>query len=190
MKLKIVTSNPGKAAEFREGLNHLGIEVEHCSIAYDEVQTSELEEVVIKGMEALRFKGLSNFIIDDTGLFIDALKDFPGVWSAYVQKTIGNKGILKLMENEENRKAEFRTCIGCDMDGETLTVTGVCKGSITQSEQGTEGFGYDPIFTHDGKRTFAEISLEEKNEVSHRGKGIRLLVEKLESFRSAETERN
>ncbi len=184
MKLKIITSNPGKVKEFREGLKDLEIEIEHCSVDYDEIQTSDLEEVVLKGMEALRSEGLSNFIIDDTGLFIDALKEFPGVWSAYVQKTIGNKGILKLMEGEENRKAEFRTCVGCDLNGETLIVKGVCEGFITQSEEGSEGFGYDPIFTHDGKRTFAELPLDEKNSVSHRGNAINLLVEKLKNYRS------
>lgn len=185
MKLKIITSNMGKVEEFREELKHLDIEIEHCSLDYDEVQSSELEEVVLKGMESLRSEGLSNFIIDDTGLFIESLKGFPGVWSAYVQNTIGNEGILKLLDGRENRKAEFRTCIGCDVNGDTVLVTGLCEGSITLSEKGSEGFGYDPIFTHDGERTFAELPLDEKNSVSHRGDAIRRLVEKLKSYRSA-----
>ena len=184
MKLKIITSNMGKVEEFREELKHLGIGIVHCSMDYDEVQTSDLEEVVLKGMESLRSRGLRNFVIDDTGLFIDSLNGFPGVWSAYVQNTIGNGGILKLLDGEENRRAEFRTCIGCDVDGETILVTGLCEGSITESEKGSEGFGYDPIFTHDGKRTFAELPLDEKNAVSHRGDAIRRLVEKLKSCRS------
>lgn len=190
MKLKIITSNLGKAEEFREELKKLNIEVEHQSVDYDEIQSSELEEVVTKGIQALRSEGLCNFVIDDTGLFIDSLNGFPGVWSAYVQKTIGNKGILKLLDGEENRKAEFRTCIGCDLDGDTIIVMGVCKGFITEREEGSEGFGYDPIFSHDNKRTFAELPLDEKNSISHRGKAIRLLVKKLKSFRPVETERN
>lgn len=183
MRLTIVTSNPGKAAEFGEALGKLGIETVHRKIEYDEVQSDSLEEVVRKGMEELRSKGISDFVIDDTGLFIDALKGFPGVWSAYVQKTIGNPGILKLMEDSPDRGAEFRTCIGCDMGGETVMVTGACRGEITERPRGTDGFGYDPIFTADGKRTFAEIDLSEKNVTSHRGNAIRRLVEEIEKRR-------
>lgn len=185
MKLKVITSNPGKVAEYQEEFRHLGIEMEHFRAHYDEVQTSDLEEVVVKGMEALRSKGLEDFIIDDTGLFVDALKGFPGVWSAYVQKTIGNPGILRLMEGIKDRGAEFRTCIGCDIGGETILVTGVCRGEITEAERGDGGFGYDPIFTHDGVRTFSELPLDEKNAISHRGNAARLLAEELRKRRPA-----
>ncbi len=185
MKLKVITSNPGKVAEYQNEFGHLGIEMVHCPLPYDEVQTSDLGEVVAKGMEALRSKGTSDFIIDDTGLFIDSLKGFPGVWSAYVQKTIGNPGILRLMEGEEDRGAEFRTCIGCDIGGETIIVTGICRGRITTGERGEGGFGFDPIFTHDGRRTFSELPLDEKNSVSHRGNAARLLVEEIKKRRPA-----
>lgn len=183
MKLTVVTSNPGKAAEFGEALGKLGIETVHEKIEYDEVQSDSLEDVVRKGMEELRSKGISDFIIDDTGLFIDSLKGFPGVWSAYVQKTIGNPGILKLMEDSEDRGAEFRTCIGCDIKGETIIVTGVCRGEITERPRGTDGFDYDPIFTADGKRTFAELGLSEKNGISHRGNAVRSLIGEIEKRR-------
>ena len=176
MKLKVITSNPGKAAEYARSFSELGIEMEHLRLPYDEVQTSDLREVVDKGMDEIVSKGVRDFIVDDSGLFIDSLKGFPGVWSAYAQKTIGNGGILKLMDGIPDRGAEFRCCIGCDIRGERIIVTGICRGSITLSEKGTEGFGFDPIFTRDGKRTFAEIPLEEKNEVSHRGNAVRLLI--------------
>jgi XTP/dITP diphosphohydrolase len=130
-------------------------------------------------MDEIVRKGIRDFIVDDTGLFIDALKGFPGVWSAYAQKTIGNKGILKLMEGVEDRGAEFRCCIGCDLNGERTVVTGVCRGYITDSERGTDGFGFDPIFSPDGKLTFAEMPIDEKNGISHRGNAVRLLIEKL-----------
>ncbi|MGE0015379.1 MAG: RdgB/HAM1 family non-canonical purine NTP pyrophosphatase [Candidatus Methanomethylophilaceae archaeon] len=185
MKLKVITSNPGKVAEYQNEFGYLGLEMVHYPFPYDEVQTSDLGEVVSKGMEAIRSKGISDFVIDDTGLFIDSLKGFPGVWSAYVQKTIGNQGILRLMEGEEDRGAEFRTCIGCDIGGETIVVTGVCRGKITTEERGTGGFGYDPIFTHDGRRTFSELSLEEKNAVSHRGNAARSLAEEIKKRRPA-----
>jgi len=179
MKLKVITSNPGKVAEYQKAFDELGIEMEHYRLPYDEIQTSDLEEVVNKGMDEIVSKGVRNFIVDDTGLFIDSLKGFPGVWSAYAQKTIGNKGILKLMEGVENRGAEFRCCIGCDIDGRRIVVVGVCRGFITESEKGTEGFGFDPIFSPDGKLTFAEMPIEDKNQISHRGNAVRLLIEQL-----------
>jgi len=179
MKLKVITSNPGKVAEYQKAFDGLGIEMEHYRLPYDEVQTSDLEEVVNKGMDEIIKKDVRNFIIDDSGLFVDALKGFPGVWSAYAQKTIGNKGILKLMEGVEDRGAEFRCCIGCDIDGKRIVVTGVCRGFITDSERGSDGFGFDPIFSPDGKLTFAEIPIDEKNGMSHRGNAVKLLIEKL-----------
>ena len=179
MKLKVITSNPGKVAEYQKAFDELGIEMEHYRLPYDEVQSSDLEEVVNKGMDEIISKGVRNFIVDDTGLFIDSLKGFPGVWSAYAQKTIGNKGILKLMDGVEDRGAEFRCCIGCDIEGERIVVVGVCRGYITESEKGTDGFGFDPIFSPDGKLTFAEMSIEDKNLISHRGNAVRLLIQRL-----------
>ena len=180
MKLKVITSNPGKVAEFQKAFADMGVEMEHIRLPYDEIQTSELEEVVKKGMEEIRSKGVRDFIIDDSGLFIDALKGFPGVYSAYGQKTIGNDGILKLMEGVEDRKATFKCCIGCDIDGQTIIVTGTCDGYISHEARGNEGFGYDPIFSPDGKRSFAEIGIEEKNTMSHRGNAVKLLRQALE----------
>lgn len=179
MRLKVITSNPGKVAEYSREFSELGMEMEHLRLPYDEVQTSDLEEVVSKGMDAIVAQGVRDFIIDDSGLFVDALKGFPGVWSAYVQKTIGNPGILRLMEGVEDRGAEFRCCIGCDIGGQRIIVTGVCRGFITDSERGDGGFGFDPIFSYDGERTFAEIPMAEKNSVSHRGNAVRLLIDEM-----------
>jgi XTP/dITP diphosphohydrolase len=179
MKLKVITSNPGKVAEFQKAFADMGIEMEHLRLPYDEIQTSELEEVVEKGMAEIRAKGVRDFIIDDSGMFVNALKGFPGVYSAYGQKTIGNDGILKLMEGVEDRSAVFKCCIGCDIGGRTIIVTGTCNGYIMREARGSEGFGYDPIFSPDGKRTFAEIGIEEKNTMSHRGNAIKLLRDAL-----------
>jgi len=179
MKLKVITSNPGKVAEYQKAFDALNIEMEHFRLPYDEVQTSDLEEVVEKGMDEIIKKGVRDFIIDDSGLFVDALKGFPGVWSAYAQKTIGNQGILRLMEGIEDRGAEFRCCIGCDIGGRRIVVTGKCRGFITDSEQGDGGFGFDPIFSPDGERTFAEIPIDEKNSMSHRGNAVKLLIEEI-----------
>ena len=83
------------------------------------------------------------------------------------------------MEGVEDRGAEFRCCIGCDIECQRIIVTGICRGTITESETGDGGFGFDPIFTHDGERTFAEIPVDEKNEVSHRGNAVKLLIEEM-----------
>ena len=176
MKLKLITSNPGKVEEFRSAFSEYGVEISHLRTPYDEIQTSELEEVVRKGIDSLRSEGLKNFIIDDSGLFIDGLGGFPGVYSSYVQKTVGNPGILRLMQDLNERRAEFRCCIGCDVCGETMIVTGVCKGFILRKEKGEGGFGFDPIFSTDCLRSFAEISTEEKNKLSHRGLATELLI--------------
>jgi len=179
MKLKVITSNPGKVVEYREALASFSIDTEHIRFPYEEIQSSELTEVVRYGMRTLKGLGLKDFIIDDSGMFVDALKGFPGVYSSYVQKTLGNAGILKLMENVKERKANFQCCIGCNINGSDIIVLGRCDGVILKEEKGTEGFGYDPIFSIDGKRSLAELSLKEKNKISHRGNAVSLLVKEL-----------
>jgi len=179
MRISVITSNPGKVREYQRYFEGLGVEMVHVKMPYDEVQSSELEEVVRKGMDELKKTGLSDFIIDDSGLFIDHLMGFPGVWSAYVQKTIGNDGILKLMDGVADRSAVFKCCIGCSIGGKDIIVTGTCGGVILGEGRGTEGFGYDPIFSHDGMRSFAELPLDEKNTVSHRGNAVGLLIDEI-----------
>jgi len=179
MRLSVITSNPGKVREYQRYFEGLGVEMVHVKVPYDEVQSSELEEVVRKGMVELKKMGMSDFIIDDSGLFIDRLGGFPGVWSAYVQKTIGNDGILKLMDGIADRSAAFRCCIGCSIGGNDIIVTGTCGGVILGEGRGTEGFGYDPIFSHDGVRSFAELPIDEKNTISHRGNAVSLLIKEI-----------
>lgn len=179
MKINVITHNPGKVREYQSEFDEFGIEMVHVNREYDEVQTSYLEEVVDKGMKQLRNEGLKDFLVDDSGLFIDSLGGFPGVYSAFVQKTIGNKGVLKLMDGVKNRSAVFKCCIGCTIGEERIVVTGICPGEILLEEKGNGGFGYDPIFSLDGELSFAEISTETKNGISHRGKAVRMLIEEM-----------
>jgi len=179
MRLNVVTHNPGKVKEYQLTFRYYGVEMAHVNREYDEVQTPYLEEVVDKGMKQLYSEGLRDFMVDDSGLFVNALKGFPGVHSAYGQKTIGNAGILKLMEGIEDRHAVFKCCIGCWVDDERIVVTGKCPGSILFEERGSEGFGYDPIFSPDGEHSFAEIPIDEKNVISHRGAAVRMLIDEL-----------
>ncbi|MCL2607566.1 MAG: RdgB/HAM1 family non-canonical purine NTP pyrophosphatase [Methanomassiliicoccaceae archaeon] len=182
MRLKVITSNSGKVNEYREALSSFSITADPVKIQYDEIQSSDPEEIVRKGMDHLKASGISDFIIDDSGMFVDSLNGFPGVYSAYVQETIGNAGILKLMENVSDRKAVFLCCIGCNISGKDIMVTGKCDGVILEKEAGAEGFGYDPIFSHDGKRSLAEMPLSEKNNISHRGNAVKLLVKEIEKM--------
>ncbi|MDD3398785.1 MAG: RdgB/HAM1 family non-canonical purine NTP pyrophosphatase [Candidatus Methanomethylophilaceae archaeon] len=180
MRLAVITSNPGKVEEYRAALSVLGIEMEHRRFPYMEPQVDDLNEVVRHGLEELRSQGLQDFIIDDSGLFVESLKGFPGVYSAYALKTLGNNGLLRLLDGQEQRRAEFQCCIGCSRDGmPDIVVRGSCQGVILTKEQGEGGFGFDPIFSPDGERSFAQMGTEEKNAMSHRGRAVQALAEAL-----------
>lgn len=124
-----------------------------------------------------------NCFADDSGLEVDALNSAPGVYSARYagEPKDDNKNIEKVLENlkgETNRKANFKTVICLNINGEQHLFTGIINGKIIDEKIGTNGFGYDPIFVADGyEKTFAELSMEEKSSISHRGKAVRQLVD-------------
>jgi XTP/dITP diphosphohydrolase len=167
--------------EFRAALEPLGYELDQRSEDIDEIQADDLEDVVRDCMAQLQRRGLHNYIIDDSGLFIDALGGFPGVYSAYVLRTLDCQGIIKLLEGKGDRTARFRCCIGCNVEGlDQIVVSAEAVGSIIGEERGSGGFGFDPMFIPSGhERTFSELPLEEKNLISHRGKAINSLRERL-----------
>lgn len=163
-----ITSNKHKYEEIKRIIGN----IEMLNIPYPEIQANEIEEVVKFGVEYLKEKVRKKFFIEDSGLFISALNGFPGVFSSYVFKTIGNEGILKLMHNVENRDAKFVSVIGF-YDGELHIFRGECNGRIANEIRGNKGFGYDPIFIPKGcNKTFGEMEREEKNKYSHRGKAV------------------
>ena len=182
MRLAIVTGNPGKMEELKAALGPIGFEVVQSDEDCDEVQADSLEEVVQGCMRQLKERGIHDFALDDSGLFIESLKGFPGVYSAYVLRTLGIAGVLKQMDGMKDRSAHFRSCIGCHLDdGDDIIVVGQCDGDIAYAPKGECGFGFDPIFIPKGyDRTFAEISIDEKNSISHRGKAIKALVSELD----------
>jgi len=182
--ISVLTVNPGKVKEIRGALGPLGLKVESMDIGFVEVQADSLEEVVSHGFEELltRCRLERPAMKDDSGLFINVLNGFPGVYSSYVQRTLTNKGLLRLMKDEEDRNASFRTVIGLYIPEEGLNLfRGECQGTISTEEQGVQGFGYDPIFVPRGHtRTFAEMTSEEKNAISHRGKAVAQMMSYLE----------
>ena len=119
---------------------------------------------------------------DDTGLEVDALNGEPGVYSARYAGPQRNAEdnmakLLNELAGNINRKAQFKTVIALHINGELHTFTGICKGKITTKKHGDGGFGYDPIFKAEGhSKTFAEITLDKKNKIGHRGKAVKELV--------------
>ncbi len=180
--ITFVTGNAGKIAELRELLDPLDVAVVPDDRGYPEIQHDELSGVSEAAAGYLMATGLQPpFLLEDAGLFVAALKGFPGVYSRHAQDTIGNDGILKLLYDVEleSRSATFRADL-CyvDEDGNPHHFEGTCKGRIAEQASGSDGFGFDPIFLADGQdRTFAQLTREEKNKVSHRGHATRAFVD-------------
>lgn len=168
--MKFVTSNENKFKEAKEVAEKFSIEIEWLKMEYEEPQALELEIIARRSAEILAEKIREPFFIEDSGLFINALNGFPGPYSSYVYKTIGNEGILRLMAGIENRKAYFKAVIAYFDGNEVRTFTGIVHGEIAFEIRGKKGFGFDPIFLY-GDRTFAEMG-EEKNLVSHRRRAL------------------
>jgi XTP/dITP diphosphohydrolase len=166
----MVTSNAGKAAEvaaFFDG----SLEVEHVDLEVPEHRSDDVAEIARGKARYAYAQLLTPLIVDDTGFFIDALHGFPGPFAAYVLNSIGNTGILKLMEGIQDRKARFTTGIAYADERGIQVFTGTLEGTIALCSRGENGFGYDPIFEL-GKKTLAEISMEEKSSISHRARAL------------------
>jgi len=177
VKIRFVTRNKHKFEEVSNVLQEYGIKVEQLCLDKPEVQAKSLSDVVRFSLILLYSVVGEPLVVEDTGLFIEALRGFPGVFSSYVFKTIGVNGILKLMENVSNRKAMFKSIVGY-IDGSQIALfEGIVNGRITYEPRGNMGFGFDPIFIPDGsEKTFAEMSVNEKNKFSHRAKAFRKLA--------------
>jgi XTP/dITP diphosphohydrolase len=177
------TGNVHKFNEVRSILTELDIAVGMLRVKDTEIQSDSIKEIAQTSAQDVFKRCRLPVIVEDAGLFIDALKGFPGPYAAYVYKTIGNRGVLKLMEDVEARKAVFRSAIAyCDREAEApLVFEGEAEGEITVNERvgnGESGFGFDPIFQPDGSaKTFAEMTLEEKNGFSHRANAISKFAE-------------
>ncbi len=161
-----------------------GVELERIRTPYPELQAESLEITIIPGLQWLTSKFDRPIMIDDSGLFIDALKGFPGVYSSFVFKTIGNDGILSLMRGMKDRGARFECCIGFMRPGqEPFIAKGIAKGTISESKLGTGGFGYDPVFVHEGyTKSYGQLEIQEKNRISHRGRAISIFLKELPSL--------
>ncbi len=185
MKLVFATHNLNKAKEIQSLLpanfQILTLTAINCHEEIPETSESLEGNSLLKAQFVNDHFNLNCFA-DDTGLEIEVLKGRPGVFSARYagEEKSAEKNIdlvLSELKNEENRKAQFRTVITLILNDKTLLFEGVVKGTISLKKNGVEGFGYDPIFIPEGQtRTFAEMTIEEKNLQSHRARAFEKMI--------------
>jgi len=171
VKLVVVTSNPNKAHEVAAFFSGR-VSVTHVALECPELRNDDVGEIAREKAKYAYGELGSPLIVDDTAFEIDALNGFPGPFASYVLYSIGNAGILRLMEGVRDRSASFTTAIAFADAGGIQVFTGTIHGTITTETRGHGGFGYDPIFEFNGK-TLAEIPMEEKNKISHRARALR-----------------
>ena len=192
-KLIFVTNNPHKLEEIRkivgERIEIYSLKEINCLEEIPETADTIRDNAIMKAQYVAEKYGVDCFA-DDTGLEVSALGGALGVHtaryaSAEGHDTIGNMQLLlQNLEGETDRSAQFVTYIALIIKGEIRTFEGVCKGTILTQMQGNEGFGYDPIFQPEGfEETFAQMTSEQKNAVSHRGKATRKLIEYLKDLK-------
>ena len=187
MKIVLASSNEHKVKEINAIVEGLNVEFILPPKDFDPIEDGKTfeENSLIKAKEAWKLSKTWT-LADDSGLCIDALNGSPGIHSARYAETPQARidRVLGEMKGKENRKARFKCCMTLlNPDGEiAFTYTGVCEGSICEYQKGINGFGYDPIFLLDGSdRTMAELSEEEKNEISHRGKALKEVIKYLKN---------
>ncbi|WP_287909699.1 XTP/dITP diphosphatase [Thermofilum sp.] len=181
----IATKNRHKVQEMAPILETYGYKLQPADLPKIEIQADTLQEIV--AYAARHIPAIDRpVIIEDAGLFIKALNGFPGPYSHYVYQTIGCRGILQLLQQATDRTAVFQSAIALKTPtGETHIFTGETIGTIVTEPRGTGGFGFDPIFQPQGTdKTYAEMTLQEKNLYSHRAKATRKLAEHLATMAS------
>ncbi|QHI34744.1 Non-canonical purine NTP pyrophosphatase [Kordia antarctica] len=186
MKLVFATNNQNKVKEVQSLLpNHITIlsliDI-GCEEDIPETQPTIEGNAIQKAQYVKKHYGYDCFA-DDTGLEVNALNGEPGVFSARYAGEQRNSDdnmnkLLNELQDKKDRSAHFKTVVALILNGEQHTFSGICKGTIIKEKKGEKGFGYDPIFMANGfEETFAQISLEEKNRVGHRGKAVQKLID-------------
>lgn len=189
MKLVFASNNKNKIEEIKhqlpESIELLSLEDIGCREDIPETADTIEGNAILKANYVTQHYGYDCFA-DDTGLETEALKGAPGVYSARYageQKNAEDNmnRLLNELEHHTNRKARFKTVIALNLAGQQHLFTGIVNGEITAQKHGTKGFGYDPVFKPEGKDvTFAQISIEEKANLSHRGRAVKQLIAFLE----------
>ena len=192
MKFVLASHNKGKLKEMQEILTPFGIELvlqSDIGLALEPEETGETftENASIKAKAVMEASGLPA-IADDSGLCVDWLQGAPGVYSARYGGLDDDKArytlLLQNMRGSTNRAAHFHTSIVCAFpNGDELTAEGDCFGAIAFAPMGENGFGYDPVFlVPDKRKTFAQLTADEKNAISHRGNALRAFAVELKKY--------
>ena len=191
MKIIFASNNKNKVQEIQnqvpKSIEIVTLEEIGCTEDIAETGSTLEENAIIKANYITEKYGLPCFA-DDTGLEIDALNGEPGVYSARYAGEDKNADknmdlVLQKLQHKTNRKAQFKTVIALNINNEQHLFTGIVEGEIRNKKIGTSGFGYDPIFEHENLgKTFAEMTLEEKNKLSHRGRAVEKLIDFLVNF--------
>ena len=192
MKIVFATNNAHKLREVQQTVRDKFeiVSLRECGVVEDIPENEPTLEgnALAKARYIYSRTGLSCFA-DDTGLEVDALGGEPGVRSARYatdghDDEANKRLLLERMAGKENRGAQFRTAMALILDGEEYLFEGVVRGEILTQECGDGGFGYDPLFAPEGRsESFAEMSAEEKNAISHRGRAVRKLAEYLGKYK-------
>ena len=158
LKINFVTSNKGKVKEFRQILEP-EIKVNHIEMSYPEMRSDDPEKIAKMSAEMLSSNLNKNIVVEDSGLFIKALNDFPGTCSAYIHKRIGLQGILKLLEGVNDRTCFYKSAVAyCEPQKKPISFLGEEKGKVAEQIRGSFGFGHDPVFIPEGSnKTYGEI---------------------------------
>lgn len=192
MKLVFASNNKNKIREIQSILNGsiqlLSLEDIGCLEDIPETANTIEGNAILKADYVTEKYGYDCFA-DDTGLEVHALNGEPGVYSARYageQKNADDNmnKLLEALKGEQNRNAQFKTVIALNLNGKQHLFTGIAKGEITLNKTGNQGFGYDPIFKPENYgETFAELPLETKNKIGHRGKATQQLIDFLNSIK-------
>ncbi|MBY9007933.1 MAG: RdgB/HAM1 family non-canonical purine NTP pyrophosphatase [Candidatus Lokiarchaeota archaeon] len=182
-KLYFITGNTHKFNEIYKVIEseNLGYKLEQLDINPIEIQSDNPKDVALFKLKSIKKDLNSSYFIEDAGFFVDyPLNGFPGIYSSYIFKTLGNKGILDLISNFDSTHAHFSSIIALyyePLDKEFL-FEGIIEGKLSPIIKGSNGFGYDPIFLPNKypEKTFAELKMNEKNKISHRGIAIKKLI--------------
>ena len=193
MRFVLASQNQHKLAEMRSILSAHGVEVVleadlGLHVDVEETGTTFAENALLKARAVMEASGLPA-IADDSGVCCDALNGAPGVYSArYGGPEYDDVGRYKLllanMRGARTRTAHFTSCIACVFpNGDVIEAEGICPGTIAFAPQGTGGFGYDPVFyLPELRKTYAQLTPEEKAAVSHRGKALEVFDKKLQEY--------
>ena len=173
-KLILVSSNPNKGIEAER---ILGVPLLRVSIVLPEIQAAGVEEITRNKLEVARSKGHGRLIVEDVSLGFDELGNFPGPYVKWLLEAAGGKGLAAIAYALNNRSAKAECCVGY-WNGTTVEIfCGVCEGEILVEPRGERHFGWDAWFQPRGTtKTFAEMSDDEKDKISHRGVAYRKLA--------------